>query len=70
MSAMNLCQWSHVAVAVASAVGGLMGLLMLGDTPPYQSCIWTCPVFDASAGGVKLISTIGRMPAAMTASYT
>ena len=70
MSAMNFCQWSQVGVAAASPVGGWIGLLMLGDTPPYQSCAWICVAFDASAGGVKLISTIGRMPAAMTASYT
>ena len=42
MSAMNFCQWSQVGVAAASAVGGLIGLLMLGDTPPYQSCVWIC----------------------------
>jgi hypothetical protein len=48
----------------------MIGLLMLGDTPPYQSCAWFWDVTDASAGGVKLISTIGRMPAAMIASYT
>ena len=29
-------------MAAASAVGGLIGLLMLGDTPPYQSCGWIC----------------------------
>ena len=70
MSVMNLCQWSQVGAAVASAVGGLTGLLMLGEAPPYHSCVWICPAFDASAGGVKPISTIGRMPAAMIASYT
>jgi len=43
---------------------------MFGETPWYQSCPRTWPVFDASAGGVKLISTIGRMFAAMIASYT
>ena len=43
---------------------------MLGDTPLYQSCAWICVGLDASAGGMKLISTIGRMPAAMIASYT
>ena len=48
----------------------MVGLLMLGDTPLYQSCAWSCVALDASAGGVKLISTIGRMPAATTASYT
>jgi len=44
------------------------GGLMLGERPLYCSSVWIFVASEASAWGVKLISTKGRIPAAMIAS--
>ena len=54
----------HLPQSPSAPVGGLM----LGDLSLYQSKLSVCIGSDASALGVKLISTSGRIPAAMMAS--